>query len=95
MSDMVNELIQDENDLLNSFAEIFEIRNHVRARLALNKHCNPSMYTSWGPEAVIIDAWLGEVYPACDILNKLFDCDQFHIQHNGTKKYAYLVPFNP
>lgn len=55
---------------------------------------NPSDYRTWGKNAVVVDAWSGKVFPACDIPKKLFAYNGYK---NSLKQSRgnITIPFDP
>ena len=68
-------LVYDEiKKLQPEFAiEEYVINNqdHQFVVIGRDSHSNPQDFTTWGPRAVIVDAWAGAVYPAAEIPQKL------------------------
>lgn len=78
--------------LPNTLVEIFQYVNgdHVFVVIGRDPKSNPSDYTSWGPHAVICDAWGGNAFPAKDAPSQL------KCYFNYTLKDKNVVlPFDP
>lgn len=78
----------------NSSCEIFEITNgdhvfNVIDRLPGSKLNDPS---TWGENALIADAWSGDVYLASELPLRL---KAYHFVNYKQKEQHYLAPFNP
>ena len=81
-------------NLYNCSLGVFEIDDHVICIIGQDTYY-PG-YKGWkSKDNVVIDSWLGEVYPASEIPNKLKDYDSFKLVVNGEiKKYCYLAPYH-
>jgi hypothetical protein len=72
-------------------AEVFRIENGGHAFVVIGRSVdsNPADHTTWGNQAVVCDAWLGNVFQAVEIPEKLF-C---HTYSNDLDERNKLVPF--
>jgi hypothetical protein len=77
--------------------EIFEIKNgdHVFVVLGrIRDKNNVNTPSQWGPTAVVIDAWSGEVFPASEIEAKLRDF-KFYESAKHVCRGSITFPYNP
>lgn len=63
--------------------EIFIKPDHAFTVLGRNDSSNPKDPKTWGPNAVVVDSWYGDVYPASEI--------EKHMDNNGTVPELSLV----
>jgi hypothetical protein len=76
-------------------AEVFSIENgdHVFLVIGRDPDSDPHDYTTWGENAVICDAWSGEVYPASRLADILKDHATRKIGHG--EEINITPHFNP
>ena len=69
---------------IQTSVEVYEIvkGNHVFIVIGRNEDSHAYDHTTWGENAVVVDAWGGDIYPACRIREKL-------------KTYIYYKKFSP
>lgn len=77
-------------------AEVLELANGDHAILVIDRlpHSNLQSPETWGPTAVVCDAWIGEVYPASQIPNRLKNFSRY--SRNGDHRMINtLLTYNP
>ena len=67
-------------------AEVYSIKNgdHIFLLIDRDSSSDPSDLNTWGKNAVVCDAWAGDVFPADEIPHKLMDYKQSYV--SGVRK---------
>jgi hypothetical protein len=74
------------------FLILFFHGDHAFNVLGLSLTAKPACPSSWGPDAVIVDAWIGEVYSASELGTRLKNYSQVT---SGDKVSYFLESYNP
>ena len=82
---------------IHSPVEMYEIKNgdHVFTVIGRNQDSDPHHFTSWGENAVVVDAWAGEIYPAFAIPKILKDYAYYNSQTYLHEVSRLVFPFDP
>jgi hypothetical protein len=67
--------------------------NHGFVVIDREKSSDPLNPSTWGDDAVICDAWSGEVYPAIEGLWRLRSCNNFVFPNKD--RYNHIPSYNP
>lgn len=75
--------------------EIARIKNEDHVFIVLNRieNSDPRNYKTWGVNAVIVDAWYGQVYPVAEIEVKLSG-HRYYNEENSAFSFNILPKFN-
>ena len=79
---------------LNLTGEIYRISNgnHCFLVIGRKKGSDLTDWRTWGEQAVICDAWFGDVFSVKEIPSKLIDATEYG---DASKSLCFVTPFNP